>query len=111
LSCGFFILGIDPLIRNINRDPTIRSVEIKTKRTNREVKCKAGAYADDVHAICRVDRRNVCRVFEQYEKLTCRSGLELNSDKTGILALNGVRSLKYDIKYCEQILTSKQLGN
>jgi hypothetical protein len=30
LSCALFILGIDPLIRNINNDPTIRIVYVKT---------------------------------------------------------------------------------
>jgi hypothetical protein len=76
------------------------------------VKCKAGAYADDVHVICRSDRRSVRRVFEQYEKLTQRSGLELNADKTEILTLNGERSLIYDIKYLEQkfdIITVREL--
>ncbi len=63
MSYALFILGIDPLIRNINNDPTIRNIDIKTKKTNREVKCKAGAYADDVHVICRSDRGSVCRVF------------------------------------------------
>jgi hypothetical protein len=66
LSCAFFILGIDPLIRNTNNDPTIRRIDIKTKKTKREVKCKAGAYADDVHVICRSDKRSVHRVFKQY---------------------------------------------
>jgi hypothetical protein len=51
LSCAFFILGIDPLIKYINNDPTIRSIDNKTKKTNREVKYKAGVYADDVHVI------------------------------------------------------------
>jgi hypothetical protein len=75
LSCAFFILGIDPLIRNIHRDPEIRIVEIRTKITKSKLKYKVGAYADDVNMTCCGDRRSVKRVFEQYEKLTCRSGL------------------------------------
>ncbi len=31
LSCALFILGLDPLIRNINKDPAIKSVGIKIK--------------------------------------------------------------------------------
>jgi hypothetical protein len=99
--CAFFILGIDPIIPTIIRDPVIRIAEIKTKRTNTEVKCKAGAYADDVRALCRGDR-SVQRMFEQHEKLTHRSGLKLNAEKTVILALNKGRSLTYDKEYCEQ---------
>ena len=111
LSCAFFILGIDPLIRNINKDPVIRIVEIRTKMTEKEVNYKAGAYADDVDIICRADRRSVQRVFEKYKKLTLRSGLELNADKTEILALTG-RRLTYDVNYCGQkfaISTVKEL--
>jgi hypothetical protein len=36
-------------------------------------------------------------------------GLELNADKNEILALNGERSLMYDIKYFEQIFEIKTL--
>ena len=31
LSCAIFILCIDPLIRNLNADPEIRMVEIKSR--------------------------------------------------------------------------------
>jgi hypothetical protein len=105
LSCAFFILGIDPLIRNINKDPLIRTVEIKTKITGKEVNYKDGAFADDVDVICRADNGSVQRVFEQYEKLTVRSGLELNAEKTEILALNTGRRLTYDVMYCGQNFT------
>ena len=112
LSCAFFILGIDPLIRNINKDPLIRTVEIKTKITGKEVNYKDGAFADDVDVICRADNGSVQRVFEQYEKLTIRSGLELNADKTEILVWNTGRRLTYDVMYCGQnfaISTVKEL--
>jgi hypothetical protein len=33
LSCSLFILGIDPLIRSLNRDQEIRKVDIITKTT------------------------------------------------------------------------------
>ncbi len=62
------------------------------------MKGKAGAYADNVHAVCSSDKRSVRRVFLQYEKLTCRSGLELKAEKTKIMALNGGRSSVYDIE-------------
>jgi hypothetical protein len=48
LSCAFFILGIDPLIRNMKRDPVIKSAEIRAKITKSTVKFKAGAFAEDV---------------------------------------------------------------
>jgi hypothetical protein len=42
LSCAFFIQGISPLLRNINRDPVIRSVEIRTRITKSKVKFRLG---------------------------------------------------------------------
>jgi hypothetical protein len=76
LNCAFFILGIDPLTRNINRDPVI-CVEINKSK----VKCKAEDFADDVIEIYIGDRRSYQRVFEQYERLTFMSVLELYADK------------------------------
>jgi hypothetical protein len=43
--------------------------------------------------------RSVQRVFEQNEKLTCTSELELNAKKIEILALNTGRSLTNDLEY------------
>ena len=99
LSCAFFILCVDPLIRNINADSAIRKVEIKSRLTKTEVNYKIGAFADDVDVVCKSDQASVQRVFEQYEKLTRRSGLELNADKTEILALHTGRSLTYNVSY------------
>ena len=99
LSCAFFILCVDPLIRNINADSAIRKVEIKSRLTKTEVNYKVGAFADDVDVVCKSDQASVQRVFEQYEKLTRRSGLELNADKTEILALHTGRSLTYNVSY------------
>jgi hypothetical protein len=48
------------------------------------------------------DRRSVQRVFEQYERIVCISRLELNADKTEILALYANESLTYNIKYFGQ---------
>jgi hypothetical protein len=63
LSCAFFILEIHLLIRNVNKDTVIKNVEIRTNINKSRVKCKAGAYADDVSAICKSDRNNVQMVF------------------------------------------------
>ena len=63
MNCAFFLLGIDPLIRNKYRDPVIRSVEIRAKVTKSTGKCKAGAFDDNVNAICRGDIKIVQRVF------------------------------------------------
>ena len=88
LSCGIFILCIDPLIRNINNDRNIKIISIEMRFTKEKIDYKAGAVADDVGVICGNDLRSIQGVFKQLERLTRRSGLELNTDKTEILLLH-----------------------
>ena len=37
LSCAFFTIFIDPLLRNMNKVPTIKNIDIKLPITNEEV--------------------------------------------------------------------------
>jgi hypothetical protein len=85
---------VDPFIRNINTDSAIRGVDIKSRLTRTGVNYKVFAFADEGDIVCKSDQISVHRVFEHYEKLICRSGLELNADKTEILALHTGRSLR-----------------
>jgi hypothetical protein len=52
------------------------------------MKLVAGAYADDISVVCLDEPQSVQEIFNEYSKLTSRSGLELNADKTEILRLN-----------------------
>ena len=45
------------------------------------------------------DRRSIRRIFWPYERLTKRSGLTLNTDKTEILALHTDDIHEYEVKY------------
>ena len=82
-------------------------MEVKTKISNQCVNYKAGGFADDINIICRYDRRSIQRIFWQYERLTKRSGLTLNADKTEILALHTEDILEYNIRYEEVDLNIK----
>ena len=55
---------------------------LNSKISKVSVNYKAGAFADDVDVICQNNISSIQAVFRQYEKLTRRSGLELNADKT-----------------------------
>ena len=83
LSCAIFIICIDPVLRNINSNKNIKPVMIKNRRTH----FKAAAYADDISVICLGTPGSINEVFKEYERLTTKSGLELNADKTEILNL------------------------
>ncbi len=91
LSCAIFILCIDPLLRNLNSNHKIRAVP------NNNI-YKAAAYADDISVICMNEENSIQEVFKEYGKLTTRSGLELNADKTEILILNDKG--RKNIKFC-----------
>ena len=99
LSCGLFVLGIDPLLRNIIANPNIVGLSVPLNGAE-EIEIKALAYADDVTVVC----QNGCepRIFEEYEKLSRVSGLVLNADKTEVFNLiqSQVRSSR--INYLDQ---------
>ena len=87
LSCSFFILCMDQLIRNLNKNKKIEPITFKSKLTHMVVKRKASGYADDIGIVCRNKLGSVQEVFFEYERLTRKSGLELNADKTEILRI------------------------
>jgi hypothetical protein len=59
----------------------------KSKLTHTVVKHKASGYADDSAIVCRNNLWSVKEVFFEYERLTRKSGLELNAEKTKILRI------------------------
>jgi len=101
LSCASFIICIDPLLRNINKNKHIKEVQISRRNiTNKRIIFKGAAYADDISVIC--ERKSIQLVFNEYDRLTSRSGLELNADKTEILKLNSKESESFNITYNEK---------
>ena len=100
LSCAIFILCIDPLLRNINKNDKIKPIELITK--NSKLRCihKACGFADDISIICSDDQVSINEIFAEYQRLTNKSGLTLNADKTEILSLKqNAPEIKYKIKY------------
>ena len=81
LSCGLFVLAMDPLVRNILSNDLIEGLMISTSQHELE-EIKVLAYADDVTIICR--NANHQPIFTEYERLSKLSGLVLNADKTEI---------------------------
>ena len=95
LSCILFIIGIEPLIRNINRDNSIRGVKV-----NGIGMPKALAYADDIACIIKQDEYSLQKIFSHYEELTEVSGLKLNADKTEIINKGDQR--EFNIRYADK---------
>jgi hypothetical protein len=88
LSCGLFILALDPLIRNIDNNPEIDPIVLRSTRFNNTLINKIFAYADDICIYTLNNMASVQAVFYEYERLTKFSGLQLNADKTEFLYVN-----------------------
>lgn len=99
LSCALFIICKDPLLRNINKDQTLKKIEIKLPMTPEDVDYKAGCYADNVEIMCKTDQNSIQGIFKQYERLTQKSGLKLNADKMEIIAKHTNSTLNFDVQY------------
>ena len=92
LCCILFILGIEPLLRNIQQDPLIETLTYHGINMPKTL-----AYADDVACITKPTQENLNLIFSHYEKMTAASGLKLNADKTELIQRGGQDS--YSIKY------------
>ena len=82
LSCVLFIMCMEPLIKNIEKNPEIEPIFSREVDSNLP---KIYAYADDVNCVTKASPSCIQKVFEEYERLTKLSGLMLNADKTEIL--------------------------
>ena len=81
LSCILFIMCIEPLLRNIEKNALIQTIRSDALGTMP----KALSYADDVNCIIKNDQRTLQEIFLEYQRLTYQAGLELNAEKTEIL--------------------------
>jgi len=99
LSCAIFIICIDPLIRNINKSTKIKEIKLQVGNKKNNIYFKGCAYADDVSVICEGTSSSIQGVFDEYNKLTERSGLELNAEKTEILRLNNNNLKSIEVTY------------
>jgi hypothetical protein len=86
LSCGLFILAIDPLLRKIENCAEIEPFTMTSNNRRRlSVRQKVLAYADDITVITTPTNSSIQAIFDQYNKLSLLSGLTLNADKTEII--------------------------
>jgi len=108
LSCAIFIICIDPLLRNINGNDKIKGITLESKISKTKVKHKACGFADDVSVICQNDIDSINQIFHEYQRLSDRSGLILNADKTEIINLNTISS-SYIVNYEQKTFEIKSI--
>jgi hypothetical protein len=103
LSCGLFILALDPLIRNIDNNSEIDPIVLKSAKFNNTLTHKIFAYADDICIYTLNNMASIKAIFYEYERLTVLSGLQLNADKTEFLCVNNNPNLnagkQFDFEY------------
>ena len=98
LSCIIFIICMEPLIRNLDANAIIRPINSVTVGNLPKVY----AYADDVSCAIIDSIDSLQQVFNEYERLSKRSGLVLNADKTEIMRLGSSDELRYNVSYLNQ---------
>jgi exonuclease III len=86
-SCALFIICIDPLLRNIERNNQIKAITIRTPLTNSKICPKTGAFADDVGTITKGDKVSIDEVFREYKRFSKMSGIEINETKTEVMKM------------------------
>ena len=102
LSCVLFIMCMEPLLKNIECNAAIAT--IRSNKLGCELP-KLYAYADDVTGVIKNDLTSLQGIFNEYERLTNISGLQLNADKTEILPIKSsnvrvdVNNLYFDFMY------------
>jgi hypothetical protein len=110
LSCAIFILCIDPLIRNLNKNKLIKEININSKITKTKIMHKASGFADDISVISKNDSESINQIFSEYQRLTDKSGLTLNAEKTEILNINEDIST-YVVKYEGKVFNIRSVSN
>ena len=95
LSCILFIICMEPLLRNLESNNAVQPIETEALGAMP----KAYAYADDVNCTIKDTGNSVQAVFKEYERLSRRSGLILNADKTEIMALGTPVVKTYQVLY------------
>ena len=100
LSCILFILCMEPLLKNVDVNQVIAPLN------SAELGCelpKTYAYADDMSCIIKDSDEALQAIFDEYERLTKMSGLELNADKTELMRLGNEEPRTYNVNYRRQI--------
>ena len=95
LSCILFIICMEPLLRNIEKNVNIAPITSEALG----VLPKVYAYADDVNGTINDTPAGVQAVFTEYEELTKRSGLRLNADKTEVMRLGSNEPKAFNVTY------------
>ena len=100
LSCILFIMCMEPLLRNIEANDRIEPIYTNS------LGCflpKSYAYADDVNATIKDNPESMQALFDEYQRLTKKSGLELNADKTEVLRVGSIGEIAYPVTYMDSV--------
>jgi len=105
LSCALFIIAVEPLLRQINKNKNIKGIELTSDNSDDQFNLKDMSFADDITALCR-NIEGIQHIIDEYLNFSEYSGIKLNIEKTEILIIgkktNGRKV--FNIKYNNQII-------
>lgn len=91
LSCILFILAVEPLIRSISNNTTIKGLQITSPFTMLSEEIQTVSYADDINSLVK-DVESIQNIFNEYGKFSLASGIFLNHDKTEVVLIGNLSS-------------------
>ena len=96
LSCILFIMCMEPLLSNLESNRNIKGV--RSALAGEDLP-KIYAFADDVNGLIANDATSLQEVFNEYGRLTNKSGLTLNADKTEIMPFSTEGYVEQDFEF------------
>ncbi len=85
LSCALFVLAIEPLLRNIQKNKEVIPLEV-TSQNGQKVEIKKAGFADDITCIT-ASQYSLQVIIDEYNKFSSKSGIKLNVKKTEIMVI------------------------
>jgi len=85
LSCALFVLAIEPLLRNIQKNEEITPIKISSQN-GQLVEIKKAGFADDITCIT-ASQNSLQVIIDEYNRFSSKSGIKLNVKKTEILVI------------------------
>ncbi len=111
LSCALFIIAIDPLLRQIEKDKRIIPFDMNRNPKLNPINVKSATFADDITAICK-NREGIKHIIENYNSFSQITGINLNIPKTEILILgkekNTIQNFVISNDNCNYTITNQQ---
>jgi len=105
LSCALFIIAIEPLLRQLNKNTNIKGIELVSNSGPEKFTVKDMSFADDITALC-TNLEGIQEIINEYVNFSKYSGIKLNIEKTEIMVIGKQSNdpIVFNIRHNETII-------